>query len=94
LRIFERIKEELKKGRTLRVALEEGFRRAWDAILDAQITTLIAAFVLFQFGTGPLKGFAATLSIGTITSIFTALFVTKVFLDIVLGGKKSLKYAF
>ncbi len=92
--IFERIKEELKKGRTLRVALEEGFRRAWDAILDAQITTLIAAFVLFQFGTGPLKGFAATLSIGTVTSIFTALFVTKVFLDIVLGGKKSLKFAF
>ncbi|WP_457641275.1 protein translocase subunit SecD [Persephonella sp.] len=92
--IFERIKEELKKGRTLRVALEEGFKRAWDAILDAQITTLIAAFVLFQFGTGPLKGFAATLSIGTVTSIFTALFVTKLFLDIILGGRKSLKYAF
>ncbi|ACO04519.1 MAG TPA: protein translocase subunit SecD [Persephonella sp.] len=92
--IFERIKEEMKRGRTLRVAVEEGFKRAWDAILDAQITTLIAAFVLFQFGTGPLKGFAATLSIGTITSIFTALFVTKLFLDIVLGGRKSLKYAF
>ncbi|NPA12672.1 MAG: protein translocase subunit SecD [Aquificae bacterium] len=92
--IFERIKEELKRGKTLRVAVEEGFKRAWDAILDAQITTLIAAFVLFQFGTGPLKGFAATLSIGTITSIFTALFITKLFLDIVLGGKKSLKYAF
>ncbi|WP_456403045.1 protein translocase subunit SecD [Persephonella sp.] len=92
--IFERIKEELKKGRTLRVAVEEGFKRAWDAILDAQITTLIAAFVLFQFGTGPLKGFAATLSIGTVTSIFTALFVTKLFLDLILGGKKSLKYAF
>ena len=92
--IFERIKEELKRGKTLRVSVEEGFKRAWDAILDAQITTLIAAFVLFQFGTGPLKGFAATLSIGTITSIFTAIFVTKVFLDIVLGGKKSLKYAF
>jgi len=92
--IFERIKEELKRGKTLRVAVEEGFKRAWDAILDAQITTLIAAFVLFQFGTGPLKGFAATLSIGTITSIFTALFITKLFLDIVLGGKKTLKYAF
>ncbi len=92
--IFERIKEELKRGKTLRVAIEEGFKRAWDAILDAQITTLIAAFVLFQFGTGPLKGFAATLSIGTITSIFTAMFVTKLFLDIILGGRKSLKYAF
>ena len=92
--IFERIKEELKRGKTLRVALEEGFKRAWDAIIDAQITTLIAAFVLFQFGTGPLKGFAATLSIGTVISIFTAIFVTKLFLDIVLGGKKSLKYAF
>ncbi len=92
--IIERIKEELRRGKTLRVAVEEGFKRAWDAILDAQITTLIAAFVLFQFGTGPLKGFAATLSIGTVTSIFTALFVTKLFLDIILGGKKSLKYAF
>ncbi len=92
--IFERIKEELKKGKTLRVSVEEGFKRAWDAILDAQITTLIAAFVLFQFGTGPLKGFAATLSIGTVISIFTAIFVTKLFLDLILGGKKSLKYAF
>jgi len=92
--IFERIKEELRKGITLRVAVEEGFKRAWDAIFDAQITTLIAAFVLFQFGTGPLKGFAATLSIGTVISIFTALFVTKVFIDLILGGKKQLKYAF
>ncbi len=92
--IFERIKEELRKGVTLRVAVEEGFKRAWDAIFDAQITTLIAAFVLFQFGTGPLKGFAATLSIGTVVSIFTALFLTKVFIDLILGGKKQLKYAF
>jgi len=92
--IFERIREELRNGKTLRVAIDEGFRRAWDAIFDAQITTLIAAFVLFQFGTGPLKGFAATLSIGTVTSIFTALFITKVFLDLILGGKKYLKYAF
>jgi len=68
--IFERIKEELRTGKTLRVSIEEGFKRAFDAIIDAQVTTLIAAFVLFQFGTGPLKGFAATLSIGTITSIF------------------------
>ncbi len=92
--IFERIKEELRKGITLRVAVEEGFKRAWDAIFDAQITTLIAAFVLFQFGTGPLKGFAATLSIGTIVSIFTALYLTKVFIDLILGGKRQLKYAF
>jgi preprotein translocase subunit SecD len=92
--IFERIKEELRTGKTLRVAIEEGFKRAFDAIIDAQITTLIAAFVLFQFGTGPLKGFAATLSIGTIISIFTAVFITKVFLDLILGGKKYLKYAF
>ncbi len=92
--IFERIREELRNGKTLRVAIDEGFKRAWDAIFDAQITTLIAAFVLFQFGTGPLKGFAATLSIGTVTSIFTALFITKVFLDLILGGRKYLKYAF
>ncbi len=91
--IFERIREELKRGKTLRVSLEEGFNRAWDAILDAQITTLIAAFVLFQFGTGPLKGFAATLSIGTITSIFTAMFITKLLLDVIIGDKKTMKYA-
>ena len=91
--IFERIREELRKGKTLRVSLEEGFKRAWDAILDAQITTLIAAFVLFQFGTGPLKGFAATLSIGTITSIFTAMFITKLLLDVIIGDKKTMKYA-
>ena len=92
--IFERIKEELRTGKTLRIAIEEGFKRAFGAIFDAQVTTLIAAFVLFQFGTGPLKGFAATLSIGTITSIFAAVFITKVFLDLILGGKKQLKYAF
>lgn len=92
--IFERIKEELRAGKTLRVAINEGFNRAFSAIVDSQLTTLIAALALFEFGTGPLKGFAATLSIGTIITIYTAVFFTKLLLDLMLGGKKSFKYAF
>ncbi len=82
--IFERIREELKKGRNLFSAVEAGFSRAWGTILDANITTLIAAAVLFQFGTGPIRGFAVTLSLGILTSMFTAVFVTKVILDLIV----------
>lgn len=91
--IFERIKEELKNGKTLRVAIEEGFRRGFNAILDSHITVIIAALALLEFGNAPLKGFAATLSIGTFINLFTAVFLTKLFLDITLGGKKYFKYA-
>jgi len=88
--IFERIREELRKGRNLFPAVEAGFGRAWGTILDANVTTLIAAAVLFQFGTGPIKGFAVTLSLGILTSMFTAVFVTKVLLDILVRYKPSL----
>ncbi|RKQ63756.1 preprotein translocase subunit SecD [Thermovibrio guaymasensis] len=88
--IFERIKEELRKGRNLFPSVEAGFSRAWGTILDANITTLIAAAVLFQFGTGPIKGFAVTLSLGILTSMFTAVFVTKVLLDLLVRYKPSL----
>ncbi|PIE35358.1 protein translocase subunit SecD [candidate division KSB3 bacterium] len=90
--IFERIKEELRKGKTLRSAVENGFSRANLTILDANLTTLIAAVVLFQFGTGPVKGFAVTLSIGIGSTLFTALILSKVIFDLTLqsGNVKKL----
>ncbi len=88
--IFERIKEELRKGRILLSAVEAGFSTAWGTIIDANITTIAAAAVLFQFGTGPIKGFAVTLSLGILSSMFTAVFVTKVILDILVKYKEKL----
>ncbi len=75
--IFERIREELNLGKTPRAAVDAGYNRATLTILDANVTTLIAALVLFQFGTGPIKGFAVTLSLGVIASLFTALIMTR-----------------
>lgn len=79
--IFERIREEVRLGKTPRAAVDAGFSRATMTILDANITTLIAAVVLFQFGTGPVKGFAVTLSLGILASLFTAIVVARVMLD-------------
>ncbi len=87
--IFERIREELKKGRSLLSAVEVGFSEAWRTILDANVTTLASAAVLFQFGTGPVKGFAVTLSLGILCSLFTAVFVTKVIIDFIVKYKPS-----
>ncbi|MBD3386819.1 protein translocase subunit SecD [candidate division KSB1 bacterium] len=81
--IFERIREELKMGRTIRSSIDNGYDRAFSTILDANITTLITAVVLYQFGTGPIKGFALTLSIGIVASMFTAIVVTRLVFDIV-----------
>jgi len=89
--IFERIREELRLGKTPRAAVDGGYSKALVTILDANITTLIAALVLFQFGTGPVKGFAVTLSIGIIASLFTAIFVTRLIFDYLIterGMKK------
>lgn len=86
--IFERVKEELRRGKTLRSAFENGFRRANLTILDANLTTLIAAIVLFQFGTGAIKGFAVTLSIGIVSTLFTALVLTKVIFDLFFQSGK------
>ncbi len=74
--IFERIKEELKSGKSLRASIDSGFEKAYRAILDANITTLITAFILSQFGTGPIKGFAVTLFIGISANLFTAVYVS------------------
>lgn len=79
--IYERIREELRLGKTARAALEAGYSKAFLTIMDANITTLIAALVLFQFGTGPVKGFAVTLSVGIVASLFTAIFVSRVIFD-------------
>ena len=75
--IFERIREELRIGKTVRAAIDSGYDRAFITILDANITTLIAAFVLAWVGSGPIQGFAITLSTGIICSMFTAIFVTR-----------------
>jgi preprotein translocase subunit SecD len=83
--IFERIREELRVGKTPRSAVDTGFSRAFGTILDANLTTLIAALFLFQFGTGPVKGFAVTLSIGIMASVFTAVFVSRTIYMIVLA---------
>jgi preprotein translocase subunit SecD len=77
--IFERIREELAKGKTVRAAIDSGYARATVTIIDANVTTIMAAIVLFQFGTGPVKGFAVTLFWGITASMFTAIFMTRTF---------------
>ena len=86
--IFERIREEMHIGKTPRAAVDAGYDRATLTILDANVTTLIAALVLFQFGTGPVKGFAVTLSLGVIASLFTALILTRMIFDYYLLKRK------
>ena len=79
--IFERIREELRLGKTARAAVDAGYTKAWVTIFDSHITTLITTFILFTFGTGPIKGFAVTLSIGVIINLFTAVFGSKAIYD-------------
>jgi len=90
--INERIREEMESGQPLASAIANGYRRAFTAIFDSNVTTLIAAFLLFQFGTGPIRGFAVTLTIGLIASMFTAIFVTRAIFELLLklGLLKSL----
>ncbi|MGM0593954.1 MAG: protein translocase subunit SecD [Pseudomonadota bacterium] len=89
--IFERIREELYHGNTPHAAIHSGYAKAFSTIADANITTLIAAVVLFSFGTGPIKGFAITLSIGIITSMFTAIMVTRAVVNLTVGSKRLSK---
>ena len=89
--IFERIREELRLGKTPRSAIDGGYSKALVTILDANVTTLIAALVLFQFGTGPVRGFAVTLSIGIISSLFTAIFLTRIIFDYLYEQKRMKK---
>ena len=86
--IYERIREELRNGNTPQAAIHAGFDRAFDTILDSNITTLIAAIMLFGFGSGPIKGFAVTLSIGILTSMFTAVTGSRALVNLIYGGRK------
>jgi preprotein translocase subunit SecD len=86
--IFERIREELALGNTAPSSIHAGYEKALSSISDANITTLIAAIVLFAFGTGPIKGFAVTLSLGIVTSMFTAIIGTRTVVNLVFGGRK------
>ena len=85
--IFSRIREELKEGKEPQTAIQEGFSRAFVTIVDANVTTLIASIVLYAIGTGPVKGFAITLSIGILTSMFTAILGTRAIINIMYGNK-------
>ncbi len=87
--IFERIKEELKTGKPPRTAISVGFSRVFWTIVDANMTSLVAAAILFQFGTGPVQGFAVTLSVGLISNVFTAMFVSRYLFDLVLSGRRQ-----
>jgi preprotein translocase subunit SecD len=89
--IFERIKEELRAGKSVRNSVQVGFRRSALTIFDANVTTLIAAIVLFRFGSGPVQGFAVTLSIGILSSVFCALVVTRLFMDLLLTRRTELR---
>jgi preprotein translocase subunit SecD len=89
--IFERIREELRNGNTPQASIRAGYDKAFSTIADANITTLIAAFVLFLFGTGPIKGFAVTLSLGIVTSMFTAIMGTRAVINLIYGGRKRVK---
>ncbi|MGB0646738.1 MAG: SecD/SecF family protein translocase subunit, partial [Bradymonadia bacterium] len=83
--IFERVREELRAGRSVRQAIDAGYEKAFSAILDANVTTGLAAIVLYQFGSGPIRGFAVTLGIGIICSMYTALVATRLIFDRVYG---------
>ena len=87
--IFERIREELRNGNSPQASIQAGYEKAFSTIADANITTLIAAVVLLSFGTGPIKGFAVTLSIGILTSMFTAIMGTRAVINLIYGGRRS-----
>ena len=86
--IFERIREEIREGKTIQQSIHQGYDAAFSTIIDANITTLIAALILFAIGTGPVKGFAVTLSIGIITSMFTSVVGTRAVVNAIWGGKR------
>jgi preprotein translocase subunit SecD len=86
--VFERIREEIRLGRTAKMAIEAGYNNAMSSVVDSNLTTLIAGLILFQFGTGPIKGFAVTLSVGILTSMFTALTVCRWIQEWLVNNRK------
>jgi preprotein translocase subunit SecD len=91
--IFERIREEIREGRSPQQAIHFGYDSAFSTILDANITTFIAGLILFAVGTGPIKGFSITLMIGIATSMFIAIIVTRVLVNSIWGGRRVTKLA-
>jgi preprotein translocase subunit SecD len=89
--IFERIREELRSGKAIMAAVDSGYSRAMTTIVDSNVTTLIAAVLLYAFGTGPVKGFAVTLAVGIMTSFFSAIMVTRLFVVLWLKNKNNAK---
>src|SRR5690606_24030140 len=85
--IFARIREELKNGASAQRAIHEGFDKAFTAILDSNLTTLLVGAILFAMASGPIKGFAVTLSLGIVTSLFSAILVTRAMINLILGGR-------
>ena len=91
--IYERIREELRAGKGMSLAIADGYNKAYAAIIDANVTTLLTGIILYTFGTGPIKGFATTLIIGIITSLFAAIFLTRLVFESKMASKKSIKFA-
>jgi preprotein translocase subunit SecD len=90
--IFERIREELKVGKTPRGAIEAGFNRAFRTIIDTHVTVLVTAAILYNFGTGPVKGFAVSLFVGLSASLFTAVFFTRLLFDVLYMGRRKVSH--
>ena len=86
--IFERIREEFRLGKSIRAAIEAGFRRAFTTVIDTHVTVVVSAVILYQFGTGPVKGFAVSLMIGILASLFTAVFFTRLVFDLIYMGRR------
>lgn len=91
--IYERIREELAAGKGVKLAIKDGYKNAYSAIIDANVTTLLTAVILYTFGTGPIKGFATTLLIGILTSLFTAIFLTRLIFEWYLKRNKEITYS-
>jgi preprotein translocase subunit SecD len=91
--IFERIREEIRNGSSPQASIHAGYDKALSTIVDANVTTLIAAIVLFSFGTGPIKGFAVTLFIGILTSMFTAILGSRALINLIYGARRIKKLA-
>jgi len=87
--ILERVREELRLGKSARAAIEAGYERAWNAIFDSNLTTFLSGLILFQFGSGPVRGFAVTLCLGILTSLFTAVFGTRAIYDLMMSGRRA-----
>ena len=89
--IFERIREELRAGKTVRAAIDAGFARAFRTVIDTHVTVLVSAAILYEFGTGPVKGFAVSLAIGILASLFTAVFFTRLIFDLIYMGPRRIE---